>query len=183
MVEACKSRFADLGNARFLQDDARGLSHCPDSYFDVAVFSFNGIDVVDMAGREAVLQAVRRVLKPGGIFVFSFHNAGYLEELYQYHWQKNPLRWWPNYQRKQHIHSLNGPKDQYQGKSYFFLKDGGEDFRLDICYIVPTHQLQMLDVAGYRLEQAVASLSGKEVSPDALDASDACWLYYRCRKI
>ena len=182
MVDACKSRFSALNNVRFLQDDARSLVHCPNGYFDAALFSFNGIDIVDMEGRKAVLEAVHRVLKPGGTFVFSFHNAGYLDTLYQYHWQKNPLRWWRNYQRMQRIRSINGPSAQYAGKEYFFLKDGGEDFRLDICYMRPTYQLQMLAEAGFRLEQCVESLSGKEVQRAALDASKSSWLYYRCIK-
>ena len=182
MVQACKDRFAGVGNARFLQDDARSLSHCPDLYFDAAVFSFNGIDVVDIEGRKAVLEAVHRVLKPGGVFVFSFHNAGYLETLYRYHWQKNPLRWWANYQRQQKIKSINGPKEQYADKPHFSLKDGGEDFRLDICYMKPSYQQQMLAEAGYQLEQCVESLSGKALAPEDINASKACWLYYRCSR-
>jgi ubiquinone/menaquinone biosynthesis C-methylase UbiE len=182
MVEACKAAFSALPNVRFHQDDARTLSNCPEGYFDAVIFSFNGIDIVDMEGRKAVLEATKRVLKDGGVFVFSFHNAGYLDKLYQYHWQKNPLRWWANFQRQQRIKSINGAKEQYAGKDYFFLKDGGEDFRLDICYIRPSYQQQMLQQAGFRLEHIVESLSGKELQPGELDASKDSWLYYRCTK-
>ncbi len=182
MVEACRRRFAGQDHVRFVQDDARTLAHCPEAYFDLVVFSFNGIDVVDMEGRAAVLQAVARVLRPGGSFIFSFHNAGYLDTLYRYHWQKNPLRWWANYQRLGLIRSHNGPKEQFTGKPYFFLKDGGEDFRLDICYVRPEYQLQQLAEAGYRVSDIVASLSGKELSPLQAATSRDCWLYFRCTR-
>jgi ubiquinone/menaquinone biosynthesis C-methylase UbiE len=183
MVVACRQRYAGLVNARFLQDDARYLEHCPDNFFDTAVFSFNGIDIVDIEGRKAVLDTVRRVLAPGGIFIFSFHNAGYLETLYRYHWQKNPLRWWPNYRRRRKIRAFNGPKEQYAGRDYFFLKDGGEDFRLSNCYMRPGCQQQMLIAAGFRPGQCVGSLSGREIPLEAPDTSKDPWVYYRSAKV
>ena len=42
--------------------------------FDLAWFSFNGIDYVATAGRVRILEEVRRILRPGGTFCFSSHN-------------------------------------------------------------------------------------------------------------
>ena len=97
MVASCVAGFAGKEGIRFLQDDARKLAKFQDGSFDAAVFSFNGIDCVAMEDRPTVFAAVRRVLAPGGTFVFSFHNALYLPHLYRPHWSRNPLKWLSNY--------------------------------------------------------------------------------------
>jgi ubiquinone/menaquinone biosynthesis C-methylase UbiE len=44
--------------------------------FDAALFSYNGIDCIyPVAGRSRCLSEVFRVLKPGGTFILSSHNA------------------------------------------------------------------------------------------------------------
>ncbi len=54
--------------------DARDLSRFADGSFDFVFFSFNGIDLIDRAGRLQVLSEVHRVLRPNGRFLFSSHN-------------------------------------------------------------------------------------------------------------
>ena len=54
--------------------DARRLKFSPDS-FDVVLYSYNGIELVPgMAGKHAVMKETLRVLKPGGLFIFSTHS-------------------------------------------------------------------------------------------------------------
>ena len=73
MVEACRARYPQL---EFRHGDATDLSQFQDGLFDAAVFSFNGIDYIrDDEGRAKCLSEVARVLKPGGVFVASSHNA------------------------------------------------------------------------------------------------------------
>lgn len=57
--------------------DARDLSALPNESFDLALFSYNGIDSVDPRGRLAILNEVVRVLAPGGSFAFSSFNRNW----------------------------------------------------------------------------------------------------------
>ncbi|MEY4766858.1 MAG: hypothetical protein RI907_3531 [Pseudomonadota bacterium] len=73
MVEICRRKFPQLA---FEHMDASNLAKLPDQSFDVVVFSFNGIDCLPTNElRSACLKSVHRVLKPGGHFIFSCHNA------------------------------------------------------------------------------------------------------------
>jgi SAM-dependent methyltransferase len=70
-----------LGEARrrypgldFREMDATRLTLL-DGSFDAALFSYNGVDCIyPVAARERCLAEVYRVLRPGGIFLFSSHN-------------------------------------------------------------------------------------------------------------
>ncbi len=73
MVGRCKERFPE---ASLVLGDAEDLSSFSDESFDAAVFSYNGIDYLcPDAKRLACLVEIHRVLRPGGVFIFSTHNA------------------------------------------------------------------------------------------------------------
>jgi len=73
MIEECRRKFPAL---EFKVADAANLSAFADASFDAVVFAFNGIDfVIPDSARMRCLQHIRRVLKPGGVVVFSSHNA------------------------------------------------------------------------------------------------------------
>ncbi len=73
MVDVCRAKFPAL---EFHRDDASDLSRFGDATFDVVVFSFNGIDYIRTdEARARCLREVHRVLRPGGRFIFSSHNA------------------------------------------------------------------------------------------------------------
>jgi SAM-dependent methyltransferase len=71
MVALTRARFPD---ARVEQADARELSGFAGGSFALACFSFNGIDGIAHEQRSHVYAAVLRVLRPGGVFLFSTHN-------------------------------------------------------------------------------------------------------------
>ena len=74
LVKLCATKFPGVDIS---QKDARHLSGIDDNIFDFVLFSFNGIDYVDLEGRNSILAEVHRVLKRGGIFFFSTHNRNH----------------------------------------------------------------------------------------------------------
>lgn len=75
MIARCRERHPDLD---FRPGDACHLEF-PDASFDACVFSANGIDYLHPDSRRlACFDEVNRVLKPGGVFIFSHHNARFL---------------------------------------------------------------------------------------------------------
>lgn len=71
MVAACRARYPDVD---VRAGDARDLSALPRDHFALVLFSCNGLGMLGHADRLCVLAEVRRVLAPGGAFVFSTHN-------------------------------------------------------------------------------------------------------------
>lgn len=73
MIDACKIRFPAL---EFRVADATSLDSIESASFEVAIFSFNGIDNIHpQAARRRCLEEVSRVVVPNGVFIFSEHNA------------------------------------------------------------------------------------------------------------
>ena len=72
MVAACRAKFRKID---FRIADATDLSLFADGSFDAVVFAFNGIDyILPDRNRRKCLEECRRVLRSGGILVFSTHN-------------------------------------------------------------------------------------------------------------
>ena len=73
MINQAQRNFPDM-DLRVM--DARNLQF-PRNSFDTILFPFNGIDCVDYDGRRKIISEVRRIIKPGGLFYYSTHNAAY----------------------------------------------------------------------------------------------------------
>jgi SAM-dependent methyltransferase len=72
MLEEARRLHPDVD---FILGDAADLSLFISASFDAVVFAFNGIDYLyPEDARLGCLAEVRRVLRPGGVFVFSTHN-------------------------------------------------------------------------------------------------------------
>jgi len=64
-------------NTKICCGDATNLKDFDKDPFDFVLFSYNGIDYVPHSDRQVALDEAYRVLKPGGIFMFSSHNRDY----------------------------------------------------------------------------------------------------------
>lgn len=88
MIEAAQAVVEQLGVAERVTcevADATALPY-PDGAFDAAVFAFNGLFMIPGEGRrEIALREIARVLKPGGIFIFSGHDR---EATRREHWKR-----------------------------------------------------------------------------------------------
>ena len=72
MVATCQRKFPAI---TFVLANATNLAMFEDESYNAVVMAFNGFDyVVGQASRRAAYAEVRRVLKPGGKFIFSAHN-------------------------------------------------------------------------------------------------------------
>lgn len=73
MVRRARAVSAGMG-ARYEVMDATDLQF-PDETFDAAFFSYNGIELLPgREGKRQALREVRRVLRPGGAFIFTTHS-------------------------------------------------------------------------------------------------------------
>ena len=87
MIRACRTRFPHL---QFNVADAADLSQFADASFDAVVFSYNGLDCLPHEKREDCLRECHRVLKTGGVYIFSTHNPRGL--FLDWRWDRERLR-------------------------------------------------------------------------------------------
>lgn len=171
MVRLARANHPDL---RFEHMDARDLSAFADASFDLVVFSYNGIDSVDAAGRLAILGETSRVLSPGGSFVFStFHRdwQGF-ESRVDYcrlQWTANPLRLGFRtfrYVEGRIFGSLRmrrlAPLEQRRGE-HAILLHGAHDFGVMVYATTPAQVQGQLAEAGFATPALLYDVQGDAV--------------------
>lgn len=178
MLDAARTRFPGTPY-EFLYADARALPF-EDSCFDIVLFAHNGIDYVDHADRLRILAEIRRVLWPGGAFVFSTHNL-----------ERNDLDFEPRANDgvlARALHALrrsrlraNNPKYRtFAERPYAIVNDGAFAFRAATYHIRPSAQIEQLEAAGFERMRAFSGASGDEIEPGTWPRPDP-WIYFLCR--
>lgn len=92
MVEIAQAIFEEAElHAQFAVEDATQLSF-PRERFDAVIFAFNGLQMIPkLERRRQALREIARVLRPGGIFIFTGHDQTHASR--QAHWSAERARW------------------------------------------------------------------------------------------
>ncbi len=182
MVDFCAHQYPSVA---FKHCDVRDLSCFGDNEFDFVIFSYNGIDYIDHDGRIQALMEIHRVLKKGGVFVFSTHNRKFKNIVTQPSLQftYNPVELVRNIIN--YFRQVNNRKElsskEVRNENYAILNDSGSNFGLLTYYIDINSQGKQLTEAGFRLLEQF-QLNGQTLPLDK-DDSDSCWIYFVTEKV
>lgn len=140
MIQRARAISAGMG-IRYEVMDATDLRF-PDGSFDAALFSYNGIEL--LKGREGKRQAIReahRVLRPGGVFVFTTHSLLAL----------NPYAWFRarNFLRFCLARLLRRPIPEQEIGEAYYTGEGLEVYYMQI--LTPGFYKRALRNAGFDL--------------------------------
>lgn len=161
--------------------DARDLHDFDDGSFDFVLFSFNGLDCVAHADRLKILNEVSRILRKGGIFMFSSHNR-------EYQWfNKLPWRRKVEYDAKflrfflyclYHLPKHFKMKErEVFTEEYSLVNDSDHAYSLLFYYINIENQEKQLRELGFSQIEAF-DINGDLVKSD----KTSHWIYYLARK-
>ncbi len=174
MVDLCRQRFPGV---RFEHADARAMPQFADHSFDFIVFAWAGICMVDHAGRMAILAEVRRLLAPGGVFLFSTYNRNSVEH----------DRWFvfPEFAATMHPlklllrgarfvldtaqcvrNRLRFRRLEIVTDEYSIINDKCHNYRTMLYYITLDEQLKQLARFGFTAAPTVFAIDGVRVDSD-----------------
>jgi ubiquinone/menaquinone biosynthesis C-methylase UbiE len=190
MIAACQVRYPEVS---FAVGDARDLSRFPVASFDLVMFSQNGIDCVDHAGRLQALAEIRRILTSDGALVFSSRNRHF----------KFPRPWDIRRLQRQPA-SFTRPSQLFEGLRtygagiYHYLRHRSQESHTEE-YAIGTSEFSNYDTLLYAISidaqlaqlrrigfQDVAVVGYKDprvLRPDEYAGCNDPWLHYVCHSI
>lgn len=192
-VAAARQRHPDA-DIRLM--DARALDF-PEAHFDLVAFSFNGIDSVDLEGRRRILAEVRRVLRPGGRFVFSALNRNGPSHRHRdgFAFTWNPARAGRNLLRSgRHLlrelgYAVRSLANRLRlgrlarvGEQVSVINIAAHYYGVLAVHTSLAEQRRQLEAAGYILEAVFDSVTGADLAQPEADAQQSEWLHFVARK-
>jgi SAM-dependent methyltransferase len=191
LVEICRRNHPGI---QVRQMDARDMSAFPDESFGLVMFSFNGLDAVDYEGRRTILREFARVLRPGGLAMFSTHN------LHGPSYRENPSHFLRMPRRSANLISMGMdaarviytlPIATFNYLRYSRLNREYDGYALRVCaghkfgvvlmYTEMATQRRQLAEFGFHTEAVFGSSEGKRFH-DGDDVSRELWFHFVARK-
>jgi SAM-dependent methyltransferase len=192
MVTFCRRNHPGV---RAHQMDARDMSAFADNSFALVMFSFNGIDAVDYEGRAAILSEIARVLRPGGMVLFSTHNMrgpSYRENLTRFvrlpRLSANPIAMGIDAARIIYnlpIATFNYLRYASQSREfdgYAIRVCAAHKFGIVIVYTEIVAQKRELEFAGMRSQATFGNLDEHELH-EGDDLTNINWFHFIARKL
>jgi len=182
MVELCRERCPGINCS---VGDVRDMSRFDDEAFDALFFSNNGLDSLVHEDRILGFQEMHRVLKPGGLCVFSTHNRDYrgAHRRPDFSFSLDPgvtLRRLVRYTRCVRNRARNRQFEREEGR-YAITNDPAHNYRLVTYYISIQDQLEQLASCGFE------SVEAYDLNGDILDAragnTTSPWIWYVAHRI
>jgi SAM-dependent methyltransferase len=180
MIDACRRRYPE---ARFEVGDARNLASVKSASMFLVVFSCNGLGMVGHADRLAVLREVRRVLVPGGAFLFSTHNLASHDARGKVLFPDEQLAVWHpvrfaarllRFGRRALVGFVNRrrlSKLAQRGEGYAIINDVSHDYGTMLYYVDLREQRRQLRDAGFTDDLRAWDLAGRPTDDSARDGS------------
>ena len=158
MIERCKQ---DLPAYEFIVGDASKLDFAADNSYDFVLFSYNGIDHLELPDRQRALLEMRRVLRPGGLMAFSSRDANFLPSsstASAFRLRGSPRATARSLKWAMMFNFLNPTLRFRLPFDVGMVKDGLHSFRSSgICYIRPDLQVEALSQLGWKKSLARAT--------------------------
>ena len=179
MIEHCRAQFPGI---RFEVADARSMKAFASESFDLVLFSCSGICMVDHEGRLAILDEVRRVLAPNGVFIFSTmnRNSPEYESVYtfpDFQRTSNPVRWLVRAGRfatesvQRALNRLRYRRNEIRTPEYAVINSIYHHYRTMLYFIGMPEQLRQLAQAGFAGEVQVYDLKGQPTTAACRDGT------------
>lgn len=150
--------------------DMRDLSAYPAADFDFVLGSNNVLDAVSHADRLQTLRGIRRIMRPGGVLMFSSHNRCHEFALRgpRLDFSRNPVTQALNVAKlgKQWANRFRLRRVRRSEEQYALLTDEGHDHACLHYYIDRQAQAAQLHETGFELVETIdaegASLAGDD---------------------
>ena len=186
MVAYCRQHYPA---ADVRQGDVSDLPELVTGQFDAVIAPDNLIDVFDDRGRRRLLDDVRQLLVPDGVFIFSTHDLGYRDSLGAVPAHQHGLEKLLNSSPADVARIARGLRRaranrrrlgslQERHDSYAIINDFPHDYGLLHYYIRRDDQQRQLGELGLELLECYGS-DGVTVGPGGSGPTD--WLYYVAR--
>lgn len=180
MVQYMHGHMPDI---QVLQADMCHMPELADASFDFVLASNCVFDASGHEDRIETLREIHRVLRPGGLLMFSTHNRNWMHALRgpRLRHSRNPvtqallgLHWMRGI-----VHHLRLRHLQVFADEYAILNDGAHDFALMHYNIDPDRQRQQLAGQGFDTLEVLDDAGRARLPGDA--APDCAWLLYVAR--